>query len=272
MVMSEAEDTLTQINTALNRSMVLMENGIRTSTTSPKDKSKKSRKSITINTGAVKATSTPLQDNAMRKSILKRKERDIVDETAELHESLHNDCPMETTETTECVKVVDRPHNLEEFMNSEKVIPERAKQTYTLEDVDPDDDLWIIDIPKSVDPRDLQGKVLRLGEKTKIKIAGEKYQATSHETDDCLTCVFGTGKEVKPFKIVNIRPSGTITMRKKLVAVAPVTEEMRTDEVEKETVPFPKGVKPRDPFAGVSETGKIKKKSKIRVKKLHSLE
>uniref|UniRef100_A0A0C9RXA2 INPP5B_0 protein n=1 Tax=Fopius arisanus TaxID=64838 RepID=A0A0C9RXA2_9HYME len=266
MVMSEAEDRLTQINTALNRSMVLMEESARSS---PKPKDKRSRKSITINTTAVKATSTPLQENTIRKSILKRKETEKNEETPLTGSlSFSNGWNPESTEEN-THKAVDRPHNLEELVSMEQLVVDSTSQTYTLEDVDPDDELWIIDVPKSVEPLELQGQILHLGAKTKMKIGQEKYQATSHDTSDCLTCVFGTGRDDKPFKIVNIRPSGTVTMRRRLTSVA---KACLGADIAKNPVPFPKGIKPRDPLAGVSLNGKVKKKSKSRLKKLDGLD
>ncbi|XP_015112836.1 uncharacterized protein LOC107038321 [Diachasma alloeum] len=263
MVQSDREDALTQINTALNRSMVLMEDPVRSS---PKPKDKRSRKSITINTAAMKATSTPLQEqDPIRKSILKRTERERSDETLSPANSfLSSGLEPERAEEPS-PQVVDRPHNLEEFVATEQVTVAQSRHTYTLEDVDPEDELWILEIPKSVNPRELRGQVLHLGDKTKMKIGGEKYQAMSHDTSDCLTCVFGTGREEKPFKIVNIRPSGNITMRRRLAAVA---KARRQSQGERTAVPFPTGLKPRDPLTGASANAVIKKKSKSRVKKV----
>ncbi|XP_063989066.1 uncharacterized protein LOC135168616 [Diachasmimorpha longicaudata] len=263
MVRSNAADKLTQINTALNRSMVLMED---TASNTPKPKDKRSRKSITINTGAVKATSTPLQEqNPIRKSILKRPERERSDESPPTAHSFLSTGWQPEQQANDSMKVVDRPHNLQEFVAMEEVTVDSSRHTYTLQDVDPEDELWIIEIPKSVDPRELRGQVLRLGDKTKLKIGEEKYQVTSHDSSDCLSCVFGTGKEEKPFKIVNIKPSGSITMRRRLTAVAKASLKV---EGESTTVPFPTGLKPRDPLAGVLTKGMIKKKSKSRVKKI----
>lgn len=266
MVLSDPEDTLTQINTELNKSMVLMEG--KQTNKKPKEKS---RKSITINTELIHA-STPIQESkAVRKSILKKPERAVSEEKV-MNTSLTvlNEWQNENNEELEQSKAIRRPHNLEEFMETEELMLNPTEQTYSLNDVNADDELWIVEIPKSVNPHELKGQSFNLGNKTKMKIGQEKYQATSVSSSDCYTCVFGTGKREKPFKVVNLRPSGMITLRRRL-ASAPKTD-LKEDVEEKSMVPFPKGLKARDPLAGVQQNGKIKKKSKSRLKKLDNLE
>uniref|UniRef100_A0A6V7K7T6 Uncharacterized protein n=1 Tax=Bracon brevicornis TaxID=1563983 RepID=A0A6V7K7T6_9HYME len=256
MVVSESEDTLTRINTALNRSMVLMEDKGRLSENT-KPNEKKSRKSIKINTGAVRATSTPLLDqNTTRKSILKKTDRNenpvespkrysVNGIVAQEKESDVNNFHNRSTE------MIGRPHNLDELTASDELLLDPSEQTYTMEDVGPDDELWIVDIPKSINPHDLKGQVLNLGDKTKLKIGTEKFQAVGHQTSECLTFVFGTGRETKPFKTVNLRPSGTITLRRRLTSAGKNTQGSSHTTEESNVPHFPKGLKRRDPLVGM---------------------
>lgn len=108
----DAEDTLTKLNTQLNRSMVLMD------TTENEVRTPKSNRSIKINTKINPAKSTKVSTTT-RKSILKKTERKSTIETVQnvesntLNGSDHSKISMDTTETHQ------RPHNVNKinFLN-----------------------------------------------------------------------------------------------------------------------------------------------------------
>ncbi|XP_034179359.2 uncharacterized protein LOC117603895 [Osmia lignaria lignaria] len=245
---TDAEDSLTKLNTQLNRSMVLMD------TTENEVRQPKSNRSIKINT-KINPAKSPKVSSASRKSILKKTERKSSIETVQnvesntLNGSDHSKMSMDTTETP------PRPHNIDELVKEEDLIVESTDSTFTLDDISDSEDMWIMDIPRTIDPKELKNQTLVFGEKSKFKIREERYCAVNNDVKHSITCVFNTDKVKSRYKTVNIKPAGAITIRRKLSSVSKV----KPMQIENCSVPFPKNLKTRHPLFGVSFEGKVTK-------------
>ncbi|KOC60679.1 CCR4-NOT transcription complex subunit 4 [Habropoda laboriosa] len=182
----EGEDTLTQLNTQLNKSMILMDTSIKMESPQPK-----TNRSIKINTKVQSA-------------------------------SPHNGSPKPRKKTT--------------------------NSTLCLSDLSDSEDIWIMDIPRTIDPRELKGQTLIFGEKSKFKVNKERYYAVNHEVKCNITCVLKTDKAKSQYKTVNIKPAGSFTVRRKLSSVS----KMKPMKIENYSVPFPKNLRSRHPLFGVS--------------------
>lgn len=109
MTDSANEDSVTKLNTQLNKSMVLMENAV--DTPSPNHKSPK-RKSITINTKA-QPPKTPVKS---RKSILKRSSKSSDNLTNDEVARSNGDAGGLSQESLP-VSVFSRPHTVSGFVS-----------------------------------------------------------------------------------------------------------------------------------------------------------
>ena len=107
-----------------------------------------------------------------------------------------------------------RPHNLQGFIEEENLVQERAVPSFTYEDIQDDDDIFILDIPSTVIQSELVGKRIVLTEK-KLKLGKQKYKITYNDVDR-VSCVFGTGESRKPYKTVNIKPIARVVAHQKI--------------------------------------------------------
>jgi len=144
--------------------------------------------------------------------------------------------------------LIQRPHTIENFVEIEKLREDpNVETTFTHNNCNEDEEFWIVDIPKSINPLHLKGHTLQLGSKSSIKIGEDKYCATNRECKSSLTCVFGIENKNDSYKTVNIRPSGSVSLRKKLSGIS----RNKVPYEKSETVPFPKNIKLRHPLFGV---------------------
>ncbi|XP_017886399.1 uncharacterized protein LOC108628762 [Ceratina calcarata] len=246
----DIEDSLTNLNTQLNKSMVLMD------TTETEILLPKSKRAIKINTKIQPPSpfnSTPVS----RKSILKK---DGKRNTTEIQQNVENN--MKTLNETDnnnttSINILSttRPQNINELVEGENLIIESTDSTFTLEDLSDNEDVWIMDIPRTIDPIELKGQTLTFGEKSKFKVKDEKYCAVNHEVKSNVTCIFNTNSVKSRYKAVNVKPVGTIGVRKKLSSVS----KTKSMQIENYSVPFPKNLRTRHPLFGVSYEGKTRK-------------
>ncbi|KAF3424416.1 hypothetical protein E2986_07899 [Frieseomelitta varia] len=136
---------------------------------------------------------------------------------------------------------------INDLVQQEDLIAETTDTTFDLDDLSDSEDIWIMDIPGTVNPQELKGQTLVFGEKSKFKINEEKYYAVNHEVKCNVTCVFHAGKMKSQYKTVNMKPAGTITVRRKLSNVSKI-EPM---QIKNCSVPFPKNLRTRHPLFGV---------------------
>lgn len=103
----DVEDSLTKLNTQLNKSMVLMD------TKESEIFQSKSKKSIKINT-KIQLTSPPITSPISRKSILKKTEKKIIVENDLEQNKDNNDSLNETNHSKLSINATPtiRPHNV----------------------------------------------------------------------------------------------------------------------------------------------------------------
>ncbi|XP_011634991.1 probable WRKY transcription factor protein 1 [Pogonomyrmex barbatus] len=107
-----------------------------------------------------------------------------------------------------------RPCNLRELVEDEELLVETTSASFTLTDLSEDEEAFILNIPKKVLQCNLQGQLLTLTENL-IKFNKSKYRIM-HKEVGTTSCIFATGKNRKPYKIVNIKNISTLTVREKL--------------------------------------------------------
>ncbi|KAG7190068.1 hypothetical protein KM043_006208 [Ampulex compressa] len=151
------------------------------------------------------------------------------------------------TEFSSSVPLLPRPRNLQEFVEGETIVPESTESAFTLDDISDSEDIWIMNIPRTINPQDLNGQTLILGDKSKIKVREERYCAVNHSVKGNVTCVFNTEKLKSKYKTVNIKPAGAIMVRRKLSGIT----KIKPIDIEQSGVPFPKNLKPRHPLFDV---------------------
>ncbi|XP_014210043.1 uncharacterized protein LOC106640492 [Copidosoma floridanum] len=144
--------------------------------------------------------------------------------------------------------LVPRPHTLDDFLLKEKLNEEcDAGTTFTYNECSDDEEFFIVEIPKTINPLHLKGQTLQLGNKSSFKIGEDKYCTANRENKSSLTCIFNIESESNKYRAVNIKPSGTVSVRKKLPGIS----KNKVPCEKSETVPFPKNLKLRHPFFGV---------------------
>ncbi|XP_071867172.1 uncharacterized protein [Bombus fervidus] len=244
----DVDDSLTKLNTQLNKSMVLMD------ATESEIPQSKSNKSITINPN-IQPASPHVNSPIVKKSILKKAEKKNVIE-AEQHIENNKETRDEISSNRASMNVTStRPRTISDLVQQEDLIMETTNTTLSLDDLSDSEDIWIMDIPGTIDPNELKGQMLIFGEKSKFKIKEEKYCAVSHKVKCNVTCVLHTGKVKSRYKTVNMKPAGTITFRRKLSSIL----KTKPMQMEKCSVPFPKNLRTRHPLFGVNYKGNVEK-------------
>ncbi|XP_067206375.1 putative leucine-rich repeat-containing protein DDB_G0290503 isoform X2 [Linepithema humile] len=108
----------------------------------------------------------------------------------------------------------ERPYNLQQLVEAQKLLVETLPTSFTLADISDDDEAFILNIPNKVLQYNLQDQFLTIKGDT-IKFGKHKYKIMRKKVDTT-SCVFATGKERKPYKIVNINEISTVTVRERL--------------------------------------------------------
>lgn len=106
-----------------------------------------------------------------------------------------------------------RPRNLQQLIEDEELLVETMPASFTLVDLSEDEDAFILNIPSKAIQCNLQGQ-MTITEKS-IKFNKSKYRIVCREAGTT-SCIFATGNNRKPYKLVNIKNIGTITLREKL--------------------------------------------------------
>ncbi|XP_043265522.1 uncharacterized protein LOC122405089 [Colletes gigas] len=244
----DIDDSLTKLNTQLNKSMVLMD-----TSTENKTHQSKSNRSIKINTKIQPASASNVSPIS-RKSILKKSEERNKQHRIEAQNE-ENNRTINRDRMSMSISTAPRPHNINDLIQEENLIVESTDPTFNFDSISDNEEMWIMDIPRTIDPQELKGQILVFGEKSKFKIKEERYCAVHHDIKCNITCVFNTGKTKTRYKTVNAKPAGTITIRRKLSG----TSKTKPMQIENSGVPFPKNLKIRHPLFGVSHEGKVRK-------------
>ncbi|KAI4488634.1 hypothetical protein M0802_011450 [Mischocyttarus mexicanus] len=264
----ENEDPLTTLNTQLNKSMALFENV----GNDDQPQVNKSNKSIRISTKSNSSRRSSSINGTHRKSILKKSEgtnnEEINLEGQERNLETDNRNADRNVDKNEAVSKANlnvltvtsspRPQNLEDLIKEENLTMETSS-SFNFDDISDSEDIWILNIPKTVDTKELIGQTLELGDKSKLKVGEKKYCAIKQSMQCGVTCVFSTSETNSPYKAVNIKPAGSITIRRKLSTI-PKGKPLLLENV---GVPFPENLRTRHPLLGVSTKNKLKRESKI---------
>lgn len=144
---------------------------------------------------------------------------------------------------------LSRPYSIKDMQCGGKLDAETTPCTFDLEDLSDSEDIWIMDIPRLIDPQELCGQAITFGDKSKFKIKDERYCTVAHETNYNVTCVFKTEKKLLEYKIVNIKPTGSLTMRRKL----PGALKLQPVSKEKCDVHVLDNLKQRHPLLGIGQ-------------------
>ncbi|XP_047366143.1 homeobox protein 9-like isoform X2 [Vespa velutina] len=108
----------------------------------------------------------------------------------------------------------ERPCSLQDFIREEELLQDSTISTFTLKDLSKDDEIFFLDIPKTVQLENLEGQRIILKQK-KLNLGKNKYEILYNEVPS-QSCVFSTCKNNKSYKIVNIKPTGSIIVRRKI--------------------------------------------------------
>ncbi|KYN32698.1 hypothetical protein ALC56_12977 [Trachymyrmex septentrionalis] len=244
MTDSANKDSIIKLNTQLNKSVILIENA------EDMPSSNRKRKSITIKTEEQpsKVRSSPVKS---RKSILKKSNKSLDKNVAndEIVNTSNDANRSEVTfnELSLSTSVLSRPHTLNEMVEKEAFNEENVSSTFNLEDVSDSEEIWIMDMPRLVDPQDLHGQTIVFEDKSKFKIKDKRYCIVAHNTNHNVTCVLNSKKDAPQYKTVNIKPAGFLAMRRKL-SEAP---EVKPISTKSSAVQFPDNLRTRHPLFGV---------------------
>lgn len=258
----ENEDPLTTLNTQLNKSMALFES----IGNDDQLQLNKNNKSIKINIKSSLDRKNTSINGIRRKSILKKSEstnseeknvKEQSEETSNRNVNKNEAVPKASPNAL-MVTSSSRPQNLEDLIKEENLTME-TNSSFNFDDISDSEDIWILNIPKTVDTKELIGQTLVLGDKSKLKVGEKKYCAIKQSMQHGVTCVFSTSKTNSPYKAVNIKPEGSITIRRKL-SIIPKGKPILLDNI---GVPFPENLRTRHPLLGVATENKPKSESKM---------
>ncbi|XP_033344362.1 LOW QUALITY PROTEIN: uncharacterized protein LOC117230742 [Bombus vosnesenskii] len=134
----------------------------------------------------------------------------------EKHTKASSEKDLKIEDMMQCGKKesICRPYNLQEFIEKENLLVETTKPSFTLKDVEVDDEVFIIDIPSKLLENQLLQSKIAFTEKT-LKLGKQKYRV-EYKNIDNVSCFLGTRKRKKPYKIVNIKPIARIVVREKV--------------------------------------------------------
>ncbi|XP_044593260.1 uncharacterized protein LOC123271086 [Cotesia glomerata] len=155
--------------------------------------------------------------------------------------------------------------SLEEFVAQERLITCEGEASFCCQDIEEDDELFLIDIPRHLNPHDLLGVTLDTERtKKKLKISHQKYTWIPDEESRDITCIFPTREDKKPFRALSVKALGKICINKAKIAKPEEDMDEQDDCKGEKKVFFPQGLKIRNPLSG--EPVKVKKGKKIKVK------
>lgn len=103
-----------------------------------------------------------------------------------------------------------------------KIIPPKTTTNFASDEISDDDEIWICDVPDSIDINKLLGKSIKLGSKKStietddgaIEYSSSKYESSNGIYQNTLSVVFQDKDST--FSIKNIKPLGRMSFYKKL--------------------------------------------------------
>ncbi|XP_012267604.2 uncharacterized protein LOC105692757 [Athalia rosae] len=148
-------------------------------------------------------------------------------------------------------KRIPRPKDLQQFLNIEALVPETNKSHFRLKDIKDDDEIWIMEVPKTIHPRDLIDQSILLGGNTELEVGNDSYVISSLPSKKIrnISYVFPTSKHKNQYEFVNIESKGRIKFHQKISTMC----ETELISSKSEAVPFPKNIKIRHPLFGAAD-------------------
>ncbi|XP_046601428.1 uncharacterized protein LOC107226786 isoform X3 [Neodiprion lecontei] len=148
-----------------------------------------------------------------------------------------------------------RPSNLEDLFHNENLTYDTTEANLNLGDISEDEEIWVFDIPKTINPKNFKGQSIKLGKKNNFQVGNELYETCSSASDSKqhLSLVFNTGRRKRPYKTINVKPAGCVQVRQKLSSIV----DIDLVSPKKASVPFPKNLKLRHPLFGHDYRDKV---------------
>uniref|UniRef100_A0A0C9RA48 Uncharacterized protein n=1 Tax=Fopius arisanus TaxID=64838 RepID=A0A0C9RA48_9HYME len=144
----------------------------------------------------------------------------------------------------ELSEILTRPTSIPEFIEGSDLVPSEAVASFTLGDIGEDDDIYLMEIPKSILERNLEGQRLRLGER-KIIIGEGRYEVQRKDSEP-MSCIMNCGDARNRYKTGIIEPVDNIVVRQHVrddvITRSKIGLESRM------SVPFPRNIKSRNPL------------------------
>ncbi|GLV32436.1 uncharacterized protein CBL_00855 [Carabus blaptoides fortunei] len=132
-----------------------------------------------------------------------------------------------------------------------------AKTNLLLEDLNEDEEVWLMQCPKVLAPNLLVGQKLKLDKnvKLKMKVGSNKYECISERSNDLNICVVASESARNQNLAAKIvKPAGTIVIHQMLKDKSPV----RIETPDRTKVEAPANLKTRHPIFGANYEAKIK--------------
>ncbi|XP_048509778.1 uncharacterized protein LOC105693050 isoform X2 [Athalia rosae] len=161
---------------------------------------------------------------------------------------------LKTSERTDKESVMEsslkkRPLNLQDLVSDINLRCDDTEANFTLGDISESEEIWVLDVPKTINPKNFRGQTIKLGEKNNFEIGNDMYETCSLRSHDAqyLSLVFNTGTQKRPYK------TGFLQIRQKLKRVLNVDLASQKNA----GVPFPRNLKVRHPLFGHDYSGKL---------------
>ncbi|XP_046424947.1 uncharacterized protein [Neodiprion pinetum] len=144
---------------------------------------------------------------------------------------------------------------LEDLFHNENLTYDTTEANLNLGDISEDEEIWVFDIPKTINPKNFKGQSIKLGKKNNFQVGNELYETCSSASDSKqhLSLVFNTGRRKRPYKTINVKPAGCVQVRQKLSSIV----DIDLVSPKKASVPFPKNLKLRHPLFGHDYRDKV---------------
>ncbi|KOX79737.1 hypothetical protein WN51_11347 [Melipona quadrifasciata] len=122
--------------------------------------------------------------------------------------------------------ICGRPYNLQEFVKRRNLMPKTTEPSFTLKDIDEEEEQAFITLPRSILENKLVGNKIVLTENT-LKLGKEKYKI-KHKNKDNMSSIFGRKNSKILYKIVNIKPIANVVTQGKIT---------KADEIKDNVIP-----------------------------------
>lgn len=120
--------------------------------------------------------------------------------------------------------ICGRPYNLQEFVKRRNLMPKTTEPSFTLKDIDKEEEQAFITLPRSILENKLVGNKIVLTENT-LKLGKEKYKI-KHKNKDNMSSLFGRKNSKILYKIVNIKPIANVVTQGKITKANEIKDDV----------------------------------------------